>query len=280
MPKTKLAKVVFYNGKYLASHQAKVLVLGQGFLNTLGLFETMRSYENKIVYFDEHLKRLKSSSKLLGIQFPYTLMQLKNIIRRLVRINNLKDAYVRLTLWKNESGTDTLIIARRYNPCPREKYRKGFSAMVCELRQGEPFLANMKTTNRILYELSFKEAALKGFDEAIILNNLGYVSEAARSNIFLVKDKDIFTPSLSCACLDGITRRVVFALAEKSKIKISEGKFRLKDLYSADECFLTNSLMGVMPLVSVERRMIGKGRLGSLTKFFIASYAKLLKDGT
>jgi len=130
-----------------------------------------------------------------------------------------------------------------------------------------------------LYQLSLGQAQDKGFDEALILNSRGFIAEAARSNIFLVKGDALFTPTLSCGCLAGITRKVVFDLAKRNNIKIYEGRFILKDLYEADEAFLTNSLMGVMPLVAVEKHLIKKGLRGKITGYFIKKYNSLLKNG-
>jgi len=185
---------------------------------------------------------------------------------------------VRLTLWKAQTGTGISVIARNYQPRPAQKYREGFSAGVSSFRQMEDSLfARIKTTSRILYQLSFQETRDRGFDEAIILNSRGYITEGTRSNIFLVKDREIFTPDLACGCLDGITRRVVFDLAGKYRIKVYEGKFRPQDLSQAHEAFLTNSLMGVMPLSSVERTNIGNGKCGKITSLFLRKYNCLLK---
>lgn len=276
-----MKKVIFLNGKFIPQKEAKVSVLIPGFLYGLGLFETMRSYKNRIVYFDEHLQRIKNSCQLIGLSFPYSLQKLKEMIKKVVEINGLEDAYVRLTLWKSQARTDSLISARKYQPYSREKYKQGFSVRIARFRQNEnSFLAQLKTTNRLLYELSFQEARNQGFDEAIILNQCGFITEGTRCNIFFIKNAEIFTPSLTCGCLDGITRRVIFDLAKKYKIKVYEGDFTTQDLLAADEAFFTNSLIGVMPLASIERQKFGKSKIGRITAHFIKGYNLLLKNGT
>ena len=238
----------------------------------------MRSYRNNIIYLDQHLKRIKESSGLIKLILPYPLSTLKKIIKDIVNINLLKDAYVRLTAWKSETSADILVVARKYHTYSLKKYKQGFSVCVSGFRQNEhSFLARIKSTSYLLYQLAYLEAKEKGFDEAIILNSRGYIAEASRSNIFLVKDSQLFTPSLTCGCLDGITRRVIFDLAKKYHLKIFEGNFTLSDLYDSDEAFLTNSLMGVMPLRSIEKQNRGVGRI---TKFFMKKYNALLKNGT
>ena len=104
---------IFLNGKFIPEEQACVPILTPGFLYGWGLFETMRAYNKKIVYFDKHLERLKRSAKLLDIRCPYPLIKLKEIIHEAVKINGFRDAYVRLTLWKCEKGTDILVMVKK-----------------------------------------------------------------------------------------------------------------------------------------------------------------------
>jgi len=270
---------IFLNGKFIPEEQACVPILTPGFLYGWGLFETMRAYNKKIVYFDKHLERLKRSAKLLDIRCPYPLIKLKEIIHEAVKINGFRDAYVRLTLWKCEKGTDILVMVKKYQPYPSWKYNKGFRACISSFRQNEnSSLAQLKTTNYLLYRLAYAQAIEKGFDEAIILNHKGYIAEASRSNLFFIKAQELFTPSLECSCLNGITRRAVFDLAKKHNIKAYAGNFCIPDLYASDEAFLTNSLRGIMPLVSVEKQRIGRGiSRYKLTRFFMEKYKSLLE---
>lgn len=270
--------ICFLNGKFLAINEAKISVQEPGFLLGFGLFETMRSYKNKIVYFDKHLERIKESSKLIKIGLSYSVDRLKGLIEKTIKMNGFQDACVRLTLWKKDTGVGILIRVKKYRPYTLQKYKKGFTAMISRFRQDEgSFLAKIKSTSRILYELAYREARLKGFDEAILLNNRGYIAEGTRSNIFFVKNNEIFTPSLDCGCLNGITRKVIFDLTRKYKISIYEGNFTLEDLYKAEEAFFTNSLMGIMPLASVKKKRIRQNpKKFKLTQFLIKGYNYLL----
>lgn len=273
-----MKKTVFLNGKFISQEDAKVSILTPGFLYGWAVFETMRSYKGAIVYLDAHLERIKNSSKLIGIEFPYPPSKLKAIIKEAVRINGFKDIYVRLTLCKKNLGTDILILIKKYTPYPIQKYKIGFSAMVSKFKQSDPMFARIKTTNRLFYELGLQEAKAKGFDEALILNPCGFLCEATRSSIFFAKDNEVFTPALECGCLEGITRRVIFDLARKYKLKIYEGNFTLRDLRQADEAFLTNSLLGVMPLRVIEKDKIGKGVNNfKFARFFGKEYNHLLR---
>lgn len=278
-----MPEIVFLNGKFIPKEDAEVSALEPGFLYGWGLFETMRSYNGRIVYFGQHLERIKNSCQLIAIKFPYPTIKLKEIIKKTVEINGFEDSYVKLIISKSERGAEVLVIVKRYAPYPQKKYRLGLRACIAGFRQNElSIFARLKTNNRLLYQLACSQAKNKDFDEAVILNNRGYITEGSRSNIFLVEDNEIFTPSLECGCLDGITRRVVFDLAKKHSLKIYEGNFTVQDLYQADEAFLTNSLMGVMPLASVEHRRIGTGiNKYKLTGLFMKKYnLLLLKKGT
>lgn len=271
-------EIIFLNGEFLPQREAGVSVSAPGFLYGWGLFETMRAHKQKIAYLGTHLERLKKSSALTGLRLPYSADKLKAIIRQLVRMNNFKDTYLRLALYKGREGAELVILAREYTPYSSAAYKKGFSAGVCRLLQEEnSFLAQIKSASRILYEVNFQEIKKKGFDEGIMLNKSGYLTEGTRSNIFFAKNKELFTPGLECGCLAGITRGAVLGLAQRHKIKCNEGKFSLQDLYNADEAFLTNSLWGVMPLSKVEGIKITKNN--QFGRFFIEKY-KRVANGT
>lgn len=270
--------IVFLNGKFVPVPEARVSVLDPGFLSGWGVFETMRAYKKRIVYLDAHLERIKGASRCIGLNLTYSRRDLKEIIKTALSKSGFEDAYVRLTFWKANQGRGTSVIVKKYRPFSSQKYQAGIKATISRLRQNEnSSLAQVKTTNRLLYELSYQEAKARGFLESIILNRRGYITEGTRSNLFFVKDGAIFTPALSCGCLDGITRRVVFDLAKKYNFKISEGNFTPGNLYAAEEVFFTNSLVGVMPVVAINQQAIGKGRCGKFSKFFLKKYNCLLK---
>lgn len=266
-----MKETIFLNGKFVDPKEANISVLNPGFLLGYGLFETMRLYHNKIIYFGRHIERIRKSSDLLGIPMPYTIGKIKAIINEIVKLNWFCDNYVKLTLWKSDGRAGILVISREYSPYPAKKYQVGFRVCVSKFRQAEnSFLSGIKTTSRVMLELAYAFAKEKKFDEALILNGRGYIAEASRSNIFFVKGNELFTPSLACGCLKGITRQAVFDLAGQCNIIVNEGEFTLDDLYNADEAFLTNSLIGIMPLVSVGK--IAISRAGRITRLFIAKY--------
>lgn len=272
---------VFFNNKIIDAQQANLCATSPAALYGFGLFETMRSYKGKIVYLTEHLERIKKSARSFGLKIPYPAEKLKEQIDRIIKINKLDDAYVRLTVWRNsETKSDVLVCAGKYKPYLKSKYAQGFSCKISSLRQNEgSFLSQIKSTNYLFSLTAHSQAVRAGFDQAIILNNQGFVCEAGRANIFLVKNKEIFTPKLESGCLEGITRQAVLDLALKEGIACRQANFTLQDLYNAEEVFLTNSLIGIMPVKSVEGIKIGGKRQGiSLTEVLMKKYSALLKN--
>lgn len=281
MQKKESENIVYLDTGFVSEKEAGLAFSARGFLQAVGLFETMRSQDNRIVYLGQHLARIKHDSKIIGIKFSYSTLQLKKTIKELVRLNCLSDACVRLIFWEKQNSGHILISAKKYTVFAPGQYRRGFRVNISRFRsQADSVFTRLKTTQRILYELSYRQAKAKGFNEAILLNHYGYLAEATRSNIFFIKDNELFTPALECGCLAGITRKAVFALARKSRIKVHEGNFTPQDLIASDEAFLTNSLIGIMPLVKVEKENIGNGLAGRLTGDFIKRYNFLLRNGT
>jgi branched-chain amino acid aminotransferase len=281
MQQAKLDEFVFLNGQFLKPPEAKASVLGPGFLYGWGLFETMRFYNNNIICLDGHLGRLKKSGQLTNLRMPYPCAKLKALIKQTVRQNRLSDAYVRLTICKSDLAPQILITARQYHPYPASKYMRGFSLCISAYRQNENSLfSRIKSTSRLLYELAYAKARERKCDDALILNNRGYVCEASRSNIFVVKDNTLFTPGLDCGCLEGITRRIIFALAKGCGIKPYECNLTVQHLLDADSAFLTNSLMGVMPLAYLEGHKITGSAADKTVKLLMQKYNLLLKYGS
>lgn len=273
-----MKKIICLNGKFIRPEEAKVSVLSPGFLHGFGVFETMRAYNKKIACLDSHLRRIKSGAAFIGIKLSYSTDGFKRIIYRALCLSGYADNYIKLTVWRDLKDTGFLVIVKEYRPYSAQIYRKGFKIGISSLRQGEANLfSRLKTTNRLLYELSFQEAKQKGFDEALILNGKGYITEASRSNIFFAKGNELFTPSLDCGCLEGITRGAILDLAKKHKIGINEGNWTIGDLSEADEAFLTNSLIGVMPVGFLESKSIGNYERRKLANFFIQKHHLLAK---
>ncbi|MCX5715860.1 MAG: aminodeoxychorismate lyase [Candidatus Omnitrophica bacterium] len=274
---------VWLNSKIIDANTAKVSIFDRGFLYGDGVFETMRGYGSSVFKIDEHLDRLYGSLKRIGIKIPYSKTLLKKQISRLIKINRLADAYVRVTATRGEGRIgfaaislkrSTVIIAvNPFTPYPKKMYQKGVSLKITKIRQNENSpLSGIKSTSFLNYILSRMSAKTAGFDDALLLNSEGRIAEAAISNIFMVKGKYLITPPVKDGILPGITRSTILKIAWPIGLKPKQVSILPEQLYSADEVFLTNSLMEVMPVVKINSRKIGSGKPGIFTKMFHSAY--------
>ena len=279
---------VFLNGSFVNLSRAKISIFDRGFLYGDGLFETMRAYWGEVFRLEDHLDRLFRSAKEIEISFSYTRKELKNIIKRILKINNLSETYIRITLSRgvsepglisnSKSSATLVIVARKFKPLSSSKYRKGWRATVVEPRQNQASpLSRLKSLNFLNNILGRREAEAKRVDEGILLNTVGDVTEASTSNIFLVKRDSVITPREESGLLPGITRRVVLELAHNLGLKAYKKRVFLDELMGAEEAFLTSSLIEIMPLVEVDGRRIGKGKPGPVSQKIHKAYQDLVK---
>ncbi len=278
---------IFLNGSFVNLSRAKISVFDRGFLYGDGLFETMRAYCAEVFRLEDHLDRLFRSAKEIELSFSYTREKLKNIVKRIIRINNLSEAYVRITISrgvsqpglisKSESSATLVIVARKFKPLSAAEYGKGWRATIVKTRQNQASpVSRLKSLNFLNNILARKEAKAKRFDEGILLNTLGEVTEASTSNIFLVKKRDVITPPEESGLLPGITRGAVLELATSLGLKAHKRRISLEELMAAEEVFLTNSLIEIMPLVEIDGHRIGKGKPGPATRRIHKAYKDLV----
>ncbi len=281
-----MSEIVYLNGSLIPRSQARISALDYGFLYGFGLFETMRAYGGQVFRLDSHLNRLACSAEILGL--PIEALDLKGAVRDTIHANKLSDARVRITISIGEGGMvpdpsactqpTVLIVAGHYKPYPKQVYEKGFRAVVSSIRRNSQSpLSRLKSANYLENMLAKQEARAAGVDEAICLNEKGLLAEASMSNIFLVNDGILRTPGEESGILPGITREVVLELASQLGINTFEQDIRLDELFQAQEAFLTNSLMEIMPLTEIDGKPVGSGKPESVTRRLMANYKKLVR---
>jgi branched-chain amino acid aminotransferase group I len=287
-------ETIYLNGQLISRSEAKLSPFDHGFLYGYGLFETMRAHNGHIFRLDSHLTRLRCSAESIGL--THTILttdegkqSLKAGCMATLEANGLKDARVRLTVSAGEGdmtpdpGTcpnpTVLITARSLAPLPPEKYGTGFKAAVSFLRRNSQSpLSRLKSTCYMENTLARMTARAAGYDEAIFLNEQGYLAEGSTTNIFLVSHGELITPCFESGVLPGITRDAVLEIARNLHIKATERWVQSNELIEAQEAFLTNSIVELMPLVSVEGRPIGTGKPGKLTGDLLFAYRKLVDE--
>ena len=272
--------IVFLNGAVISANQKLADSLFPYRLRGKGVFEAMRAYNGRIFALDEHLKRFDKGITFLRLELSVPKKEIKKQIYFLLKANRLPSARIRLVAWEEKGKARILIAALPYEPPARRKYTKGFKAFISKIRINEKSpLANKKSVSHSFLFKAFCEAKKRHCDEALLLNRRGFLCEGSRSNLFYVKDSVLFTPALSCGCLAGVTRAAILEIAWTLKIKCRKISALPEKLFKADEAFLTNSLMEVMPLTFVAGRPIGDGCVGKITTKLLLSYRRRLFRG-
>lgn len=283
-------RIAFLNGKFVPLKNARVSILDRGFLYGDGVFETMRSYDERVFQLERHIDRLLTSLKILRIKIPYTKNKLSSLINKALRLNKLNNAYIKLLVTRGVApgGIDIpktakptlLIYASPLRGIPESIYKKGIGInFACVDKNEKSFIARIKSLNYLDNILARAEVRDAGFDEAVFINAKGNVAEATTSNIFMVKKDVVITPPPTAGLLPGITRQVVIEIIKKYfRSKIYERNIRPGYLLNADEIFLTNSILEIVPVVKLGKERIGKGRPGAFSRIIRTLYKTEAKN--
>lgn len=287
-----MGTIVYLNGQFVSKEEAKVSIFDHGYLFGDGIFETLRSYKGVIFKLDEHLQRFFNSAKYMMLSIPISKTDLKGLTYEALNKSLLKDAYIRITLSRGvgERGINpdfckkpTLsIIVKEVPEYPPECYTSGIETMIVSMRKmgNESLSPQVKCCNYQNNILAKIELNQRGLLEGFLLNNEGFVTEGTVSNVFIVKNGNLMTPSPDCGCLEGITRNTVIEIAKKKlQLCVRETQFTRYDLYTADECFITNTIMEILPVVRVDGRVVGDGKPGSTTRRLYSLFQKLVFRG-
>ncbi|UCD15639.1 MAG: aminotransferase class IV [Candidatus Omnitrophota bacterium] len=267
---------VYSNGKILEKDDLRE-VFEPGFLFGWGAFEALRTYDRKPAFLNLHIERLTKSLGLLGIEAPD--IDFKEKIEELGSLNSLDDAYVRITVYKKRKGSGTLIYADKFGYYPPAMYEKGFSAVISPYsRNTHGIFSRLKTLSYVESRMSWYQAQKVNKDEALILSLEGFLVGGARSNVFFIKDRRVFTPSVLYGAFPGITKKKVVQILEDLKLEVCEKKLTVDELFGCQEAFLTSSLLEVMPLVECEGKVLGKGAPGEISRQVAKRYRKIVQS--
>ena len=246
---------------------------------------------------DQHLARLRRSADAIGLTIPIPDHRWPDLLHESMARNNIgsaqQDAYLRITISRGtgDIGLDpalcrtptVVIMTKPLHPPSPEQYRTGVNLIVARTKRNLPSALppQVKATNFLNNILAKREAIAAGAFDSILLNWESYLTECTVSNLFFVQAGRLCTPALACGLLDGITRNIVLSLAQEAQISVDEGYFGVEEIYKADECFLTNTSMEVMPVTMVDGHRVGKGTPGLLTqelhRLFIAYRTRFLE---
>ena len=279
-----MAEKVFLNDELVDIDKAYISVTDSGFLYGAGLFETMRSRNGVVFSLRDHLDRLFFSAGILSINIPYDRKYITEAIDRLLLANELIDARLRLTLsngpmTESEQRKSTLLItAAPLRPYPPEYYKNGVLVVLCPYRQNptDPTYGH-KTTSYFPRMIALSLAHQKRAAEALWFTMDNRLAEGCVSNVFLVKNSVLYTPPIKTPVLAGVARKTVCQIAQAQSIEFIDRDLTIDDVLAADEIFLTNVIMEVMPVVKVEQHTVGQGTVGPMTKRLKAGFDELIE---
>lgn len=277
---------VFLNDKLVDIDKACVSVTDSGFLYGAGVFETMRSCNGAVFALKDHLDRLFFSAKALSISNTYDRKYITDAVYQTLKANKLTDARLRLTLTggpmssSEEKPKPTLLItAVKLESYPAEYYKNGVLVVLCPFKQNvsEPTYGH-KTISYFARMIALKQARQKGAAEALWFTVDNRLAEGCISNVFLVKDSVLYTPPIKTPILAGVARKTVCQIALKNSIELVEKDLYIADCLEADEIFLTNVIMQVMPISKVEKHTVGGGKPGPMAKRLQKYFNELVKS--
>ena len=274
---------IWLDGKFVPWHEANVHVLTHTLHYGLGVFEGVRCYQIKnkksaIFRLHEHVDRLFNSAIVLGIDIPFSQKEIFTAIQLVVRKNKLKECYIRPIVFLgdnqmglNPNGVDVRVAIAAWpwgTYLGDEGLSRGIRVRISSFTRHHVniTMTRAKACGHYVNSILAKtEAVRDGYDEAILLDSQGYVSEGSGENIFLLSKGRLKTPALSCSNLEGITRDSVFDIAKHLKIEVEEGRITRDELYIADEVFLTGTAAEITPVREIDNRTIGNGKRGKAT---------------
>jgi len=277
-----MSKIAYLNSKYINFSQAKIHIEDRGLQFSDSVYEVVPFYNKKLIDFNFHIKRLKYSLNELQIKYIVKADKLKKIFDKIIRLNKIRNGIVYLQITRGVQSRDhnyrnnltpNLIIYtinKKFN-LPNSNFIGEKAITYKDLRWKR---RDIKTVSLLANVLAKKEAVRKKAYEAILIDN-GKITEATASNVWIVKNNKLITHPFNTDILKGITRETVKKIIKKNKLNLIETSFTKKELYNADEVFITSSSSLVTPIIIIDSKLVNKGKIGKITLQLATLYADL-----
>ena len=288
-----ISKYIWFDGKFLTHDKAKVPVTTHAIHYGTSIFEGIRAYKNKenlfIFRLNEHVKRFRSSGKYYNISLRFSDNEIKKAIINLCRKNKIKKScYIRPFYFVGQYGINLHVTKKAPTHVAIFSFpfgdlfnKNGITSCISIWRKfsddSTPTQAKMGG-NYLNSILATQDAKNRGFDEAILLDKNGYVSEAPGENIFIIKNNTLFTPPLSSSALDGITRRSILTFSKDLGLKTKIKNITKEELKSANEVFLSGTAAEITPIIQIDKKKISSGKIGNLTKTIMEKYHDIVMN--
>lgn len=249
---------LFFNGEYVNDFEIKISPFDHGFLYGLGLFETFRVYDGHPFLLHDHLNRLRSSLSSLNIEWNYSNEEIRNILHKLIDLNGLRDAYIRLNVSAGDgeiglytgvySKPNTIIFIK---PMPNTNITEKEGVLLSTPRNTPEGNERLKSHHYLNSLIGKREIGDLPTKEGIFFTKEGYLAEGVVSNLFFVKNKILHTPHSNTGILNGITRQFVLHWSHLNGVQVEEGYYTKNELLSSDEVFMTNSIQEIVPITKI-----------------------------
>jgi branched-chain amino acid aminotransferase len=281
---------VYINGKLYDKPDAKISVYDHGLLYGDGVFEGIRVYAGKVFRLRQHVDRLYESARHIQLEIPLTREKMTEAVLSTVKANAKVEGYIRLVVTRGAGSlgldprktTDpqVIIIVDDISMYPPELYENGMEIITASTIRNHPdaLSPRVKSLNYLNNILAKIEAIQGGCLEALMLNVNGELAECTGDNIFLVKNGVLKTPPPNAGILEGVTRNAVIELARAANVPVQEVPLTRHDVYAADECFLTGTAAEVIPIIKCDKRVIGTGKPGPVTRLLHERFHQLARQ--
>ena len=283
--------MVNVNGRIFDEHEAVISVFDHGFLYGEGIYETLRTYNERLFVYDRHMRRLRNSARMIDLVVPFTDEELARHVSDTIDAMKLegKEAYVRVLVTRGvgELSYDLkatprpswVVIAKPLVELPSEIYERGCKVVLVDVVRNHPKAVNpmIKSNNLMNQALAAQQAFQRGAFDGVMRNDRGELTECATSNLFIVRNEIGLTPPIECGLLPGITRELLFEIGRNAGIEIREQVLRDDDLFGADEAFLTSTTREMVPIVAIDDRAIGNGNPGAVTCRLLKAFRDLAR---
>lgn len=282
---------IWLNGRLVPTAEAKIGVFSHGLLYGDGVFEGIRVYNGRIFECRAHMERFINSARAIRLPLPWTPDQIVQAMNDTVKANNARDGYIRMVAARGAGSLgihpfrtvapDVFIICDKIAMYDAEMYEKGMKVVTAATMRNHPAALSpqIKSLNYLNNILAKIEAIDANCLEAVMLNHEGFVAECTGDNLFIVMRGRLQTPDTHCGLLGGVTRRLVLKFAERRKLPTDEKNLTRTDLYYADEMFITGTGAEICPVTEIDKRVVGDGKPGPVTKQLMADFKAHTKTG-
>lgn len=271
----------YLNSKWVKKENLKISAFDLAVTRGFGVFEFLRTYKRKPFFLNDHLERFFYSAKLVNLKIPKTKKEIEKIVFKGIEKNPGSELNIKIILTGGETidgitpiGKHVFIVA--FTPIvnyPKEFYQKGVKVITIKSNR---FLPTVKSLNYTQAVLAMMKAKKMGAEEVLYVDKKGKITEATRSNFFAVIDEKIVTPNTEI--LYGITRKIIFELTKKLKIPFFKRPLFISEIKNFDEAFITSTTKEIMPVVKIDNKKIGNGKVGGITKKLIKEFNTFKKN--